>query len=154
MGKKEIMKLNEPQLRKIVKESVKSVLGESAVLALNYNDAPTIPPKYGRIDEMARINVNEPQNAIFPYKNFDVHIWSNDHEPAHFHIITIDWDVEFYIATGGLYKVKKRGKDKKVLKYMTDKVPEWLSNPCAALPTITNQQNANLQWVQLHPPKP
>ena len=153
MAKKEVVKITETQLREIVKESVKKVLDESAALALNYYDDYVPSPEYGQLDEMARINVNEPQGAIFPYQDYDVHIWSNDHEPAHFHIITTDWDVEFYIANGELYKIKKEGKDKKVLRYMREKAPEWLNNPCAALPTITNQQNANLQWIQLHPPK-
>lgn len=114
----------------------------------------TVLSLYGQLDEMARINLNEPRGAIFPYKDYDVHIRSNDKEPARLHIITRDWDVEFYIANGELYKVKKKGKDEKVLKYIKDNVPKWLNSPCTALPSITNQQNANLQWVQLHPPKP
>lgn len=33
---------------------------------------------------------------------FDVHIWSNDYNPPHFHILKDDWDVEFFIKTGDL----------------------------------------------------
>lgn len=153
MEKKKRVKINEGQLKEIIKDSIKTVLEESDALALNYYDNYATSANYGEIDEMARINVNEPSGSIFPYQKYDVHIWSNDHEPAHFHIITTDWDVEFYISDGSLYKIKKEGKDKKILKYITEKAPEWLKQPCSILPSITNHQNAKLQWIQLHPPK-
>ena len=114
---------------------------------------PTSIKNVVQLNEMARINISEPQGAIFPYSEYDVHIWSNDHEPAHFHIITVDWDVSFLISNGSLYKVNKEGKKKKTLKYMCDNVTQWLNSPCAVLPVITNRQNAQLQWIQLHPPK-
>ncbi len=150
---KKIVRIKESDLRDIVKESIEKIL-EEGCLALNYGEySNPVGNTYGEIDEMARINVKEPKGSIFPYDDYDVHIWSNDHEPAHLHIITSDWDVEFYISTGELYKIKKYGKKQKVLTYMCENLPKWLSQPCAALPSITNQQNANLQWLQLHPPK-
>ena len=114
---------------------------------------PTSIKNVAQLNEMARINTSEPQGAIFPYSEYDVHIWSNDHDPAHFHVITVDWDVSFLISNGSLYKVNKEGKQKKTLKYMCNNVTWWLNSPCDALPVITNQQNAQLQWIQLHPPK-
>ena len=114
---------------------------------------PTSIKNVAQLNEMARINTSEPQGAIFPYSEYDVHIWSNDHDPAHFHVITVDWDVSFLISNASLYKVNKEGKKKKTLKYMCNNVTRWLNSPCAALPVITNQQNAQLQWIQLHPPK-
>ena len=83
---------------------------------------PTSIKNVAQLNEMARINTSEPQGAIFPYSEYDVHIWSNNHDPAHFHVITVDWDVSFLISNGSLYKVNKEGKKKKTLKYMCNNV--------------------------------
>lgn len=144
------MKISKNRLGKIISESIKKAFTENTASSLASYDAS---PEYGELEEMARINVNEPQGSLFPYEKFDVHIWSNDHEPAHFHIIVSDWNVSFNISDGKLCKINKQGKNNKVLSYLIDNVPTWLKMPCAILPSITNQENANLQWIQLHPPK-
>lgn len=36
--------------------------------------------------EIARLNVNEIGNVPFPSNKFNIKIWSNDHNPPHFHI--------------------------------------------------------------------
>lgn len=150
MAKKEVVKITETQLREIVKEPVKKVLDESAALALNYYDEYVPSPEYEQLDEMARINVNEPQGAIFPYQDYDVHIWSNDHEPPHFHIKRNRWNVSFNIETGEQIEILSQGTEKNVYDYMITNVSKWLDSPSAILPQITNRQNAMTQWMQLH----
>lgn len=145
------VKIKKEKLKKIVNEAITNVLTENVAYSLDCYEQN--PENFGELNEMARINVNEPQGSLFPYEKFDVHIWSNDHEPAHFHILTSDWNVSFYISDGKLCKINKQGKDSKIFSYLVKNVPAWLSSPCAILPSITNQQNANLQWIQLHPPK-
>lgn len=41
------------------------------------------------INEISRINAKE-FYGYFPYNKFDIKIWSNDHNPPHFHIIGDD----------------------------------------------------------------
>ena len=145
MTKKEVIKINEEQLKEIVKESVKRVLDESAALALNYDEA-SMP-----LTEMARINMKETgKNSIFPYNAWEVKIWSDDHEPPHFHIKRNGWNVSFNIETGELIEILKRGSEDNVLDYMQANVNKWLNSPSAILPLITNKQNALTQWLQLH----
>lgn len=142
---KKVIKITEGQFREVVKESVKKVLDENVAYKLNYeeNTEPLV--------EMARINMKENgKQCIFPYNVWEVKIWSNDHEPPHFHIISKGWDVSFNIETGDLIKIHNQGKEKGVLDYMTSNVKKWLESPSAILPTITNKQNATLQWIQIH----
>ena len=61
MTKKEVIKINEEQLREIVKESVKRVLDEGAAIALNYGEYEE-PMTYNQkmsLNEMPQINVRE-----------------------------------------------------------------------------------------------
>ena len=37
--------------------------------------------------EMARINLKEVGSVPFPTNKFEIKIWSNDHNPPHFHLI-------------------------------------------------------------------
>lgn len=77
---KKVIKINESQLRGFVKDTVKSVLDENATLSLNYYDEPE------QLVEMVRINMKESgKGSIFPFNAWEVKIWSDDHEPPHFH---------------------------------------------------------------------
>ena len=135
--------LFEKKVRDIVNETIKKYINESPALKINnVDDDPAL------LTEMARINTKE--KNIFPYNDYNVHIWSNDHNPPHFHVMREDWDVIFLIDSGELFKVKNFGKDKKIYKYMIENVKKWLSNPCCMQPKLTNQENALLQWEQLH----
>ena len=148
---KKIIKLTENELEEIIKESIDKILDESTVGTLNHKRViPTQDNNSQLITEMARINTQEPNGSLFPYSVFDVHIWSNDHNPPHFHILKDDWDVEFFIETGDLYKIKKQGKDKKIYHYMVNNVKSWLKAKSIILPQITNKENANAIWTQLH----
>ena len=144
MGKK-IVKPTENKLREITKESVSKVLDDNATIALNYYEE-TEP-----LVEMARINVKETgKNSIFPFNTWEVKIWSNDHEPPHFHIKCKKWNVSFNIETGELLEILSRGSESNILDYMLSSVKKWLDSPSAILPQITNRQNAFATWMQLH----
>ena len=140
------VKITEDTLRNMVKESVKKVLNEEPALALNYYDAPQVESSL--ITEMARINTDE--SNLFPYKSYDIQIWSNDHTPPHFHVLKDGWDVEFYIENGDLYRIKKTGDNKQIYNYMVKNIKKWLSSKCVVLPMVTNQENAKAIWKQLH----
>ncbi|MGN0993017.1 MAG: hypothetical protein ACI4PE_03765 [Bacilli bacterium] len=138
--------INENTLRKIVRENIENILNEESALALKYYDEPQLNANL--INEIARINTDE--SHLFPYNSYLIQIWSNGHNPPHFNILREDWDVAFFIESGDLYKVNKFGKNEKIYNYMIKNVKEWLSKKCAILPIITNQQNANAIWKQLH----
>ena len=101
------------------------------------------------INEMSRINVKE-FYGYFPYNKFDIKIWSNDHTPPHFHIICDGWNVSYKIEDGNMLQIEGKGKNDSILDYMEQHVKEWLSTKCFVQPKLTNQENAMLQWEQLH----
>ena len=102
------------------------------------------------ITEMARINMKEDGRSLFPFNGWEIKIWSNDHIPPHFHIIKDGWNVSFVIETGEELKIESTGKDIAIYNYMIANVKEWLNNPCCIMPKLTNQENAMLQWEQIH----
>ena len=71
------------------------------------------------LNEMAKMNLKDPMNSPFPPNKFDIIIWSNDHNPPHFHIKgPEEWEVTFSIETGEPLKVKHIGKSSKYYKYI------------------------------------
>lgn len=102
------------------------------------------------IEEIARINKKESGNSIFPYNIFNVHIWSNDHNPPHFHVESNGWDLSFLIESGDFYKLNSSGNDKQTYNYIIKNVKKWLNMTCAVQPKLTNKENAELQWESLH----
>ena len=99
---------------------------------------------------MARINKNETGKCIFPYNKWEVKIWSFDHNPPHFHIRCDRWNVSFVIENGNVLEVLEKGDDKQVYEYMVANADKWLSSKCFAQPKLTNRENAQLIWEQLH----
>ena len=100
--------------------------------------------------EMARINLQENGKSIFPYDKWEVRIWSNDYFPPHFHICSEGWDVSFLIETGEELNINDKGDKPQTYRYMCKNVKKWLQSPCVILPKLTNQENAAMQWAQLH----
>ena len=80
---KKIISITEEDLDKVVKEATQKVLQEEKL-----------------ITEVARININENGRCIFPYNSFEVKMWSNDHEPPHFHVISDGWNISFSRYSG------------------------------------------------------
>ncbi|MBR5716706.1 MAG: DUF4160 domain-containing protein [Bacteroidales bacterium] len=102
------------------------------------------------IIEVARINMKETGKCIFPYNSWELKILSNDHNPPHLHILRDGWDLSFKIEDGELLQIEEKGANTSILDYMSSNVKEWLSSRCFAQPKLTNQENAILQWDQLH----
>ncbi len=142
---KKIIKLTENELHKIVEQTATQVMN-TMTGAMPYQ----INTQSGMITEMARINTKESGNCIFPYNAFNVHIWSNDHEPPHFHVESNGWNISFLISNGEVYKINNAGNDRRTYKYILNNVKSWLSSQSAIIPQITNQQNAIAIWQQLH----
>lgn len=144
MGKN-IIRLTENELHKIVEQTATQVI-DTMTTSMPYQ----VNTQSGMITEMARINKNETGRSIFPYESWEVKIWSSDHNPPHFHIIREGWDVSFTIEDGDLLMVKSRGVNKSIYYYMCGNVKRRLSSICSAQRKLTNQENAMLQWEQLH----
>lgn len=103
------------------------------------------------LNEMAKMNLKDPMNSPFPPNKFDIIIWSNDHNPPHFHIKgPEEWEVTFSIETGEPLKVKHIGKSSKYYKYMVDNVPIWLKMPCSVNKKITNRDFLDARWITDH----
>ena len=93
---KKIIRLTENELAKAIHSSIKEL--ESVVLNERSNTL---------LVEMARINTND--GGLSPFNSFEVKIWSNDHNPPHFHIIKDGWDVSFLIDDGEMLEIKTQG---------------------------------------------
>lgn len=130
---KKIIRITEEDLGKVVKEATQKVLQEEKL-----------------ITEMARININENERCIFPYNSFEVKMWSNDHEPPHFHVISDGWNISFTIEDGRELEVKNIGRNSSTYNYIVKNIPIWLDMPCKIAPKISNRENAFIQWQQLH----
>ena len=103
------------------------------------------------LNEMAKMNLKDPMNSPFPPNKFDIIIWSNEHNPPHFHVKgPEEWEVTFTIKTGKLLKVKHIGKSSKYYKYMVDNVPIWLKMPCSVNKKITNRDFLDDRWITDH----
>ena len=103
------------------------------------------------LNEMAKMNLKDPMNSPFPPNKFDIIIWSNDHNPPHFHIKgPEEWEVTFSIETGEPLKVEHIGTSYKYYKYMVDNVPIWLKMPCSVNKKITNRDFLDARWITDH----
>lgn len=142
------IKITEQKLRNIVNEAVEKVVNEGC-FALNYDETPSnthTEPLF----EMARINVRESGNGLFPYNKLELKVLSNDHTPPHFHVIADGWDVSFKIDSGELLVINRKGRNTKIYQYMITNIPKWLESPAAIMPKITNRENVQMQWEQIH----
>lgn len=109
---------------------------------LNSNTEPLI--------EIARINLKEEENSIFPTNKFEIKIWSNDHNPPHFHIIYNGWEVLFLIENGEELEIKHKGTEITDYNYIKKNAPIWLNMTCKLESKLTNKENAIHIWDALH----
>jgi len=133
----------------IIQEAINNVIKETTA-TYSMTTTKAINKPHEIITEMARINKKETGKCIFPYNSWELKIWSNDHNPPHFHILCDGWNVSFTIEDGELLQIETKGTNTSTFDYMASKVKEWLSSRCFAQPKLTNQENAMLQWEQLH----
>lgn len=97
------------------------------------------------LNEMARVNKKE-FTGYFPYNKFDIRIWSNDHNPPHFHVIADGWDIVVEIETGEILKIKTVGKSSKIYTYIKSVVKDWLKEKSAYNKKLTNKEAAQMYW--------
>lgn len=142
MKKSKKIVISESQFKGMISHAVK----EEAALHLPYYPSH----EQDELNEMARINKKETGQCFFPFDAWELKIWSNDHEPPHFHILKDGWNVSFLIETGTLDRIEEAGTKQSVFNYMVTNVKKWLDCKCFAQPKITNRENAMLQWEQLH----
>lgn len=107
-------------------------------IVLNYSQS---------INEMAKINTKE-FYGYFHCNKFDIRIWSNGHNPPHFHVLGDGWDIVVSIDSGDIIKTKKQGKNSKFYTYVRNFVKCWMEEPCAIKKQLTNRENAEMQWMQ------
>ena len=62
-------------------------------------------PQNEPLIEKARINMKESGSEIFPFENWVLQIWSNDHNPPHFHVKCDGWDICCSIDDGRILEV-------------------------------------------------
>ncbi len=139
------------RIKKIVRESLKKIVEERWYSDSDTSlliDQPSQSNEKQQLLEMARINKNE--TNIFPYNKWEVRIWSNDHNPPHFHVVCDGWNISFCIEDGSLLNIDSQGSKESVKKYMLVNVKTWLEEKCVVQPKLTNKENAILQWEQLH----
>lgn len=128
-------------MSELFKKIVEDILREKKDYII-LNDEPII--------EMARINAKE-FYGYFPYNKFDIRIWSNDHNPPHFHVISNGWNIVVDIITGDIIKIEQDNKkDSQTYSYVEKYIKEWLDMPCAKNKLISNRENAIDIWEENH----
>lgn len=106
---KKVIKLNEQQLKKVVKESVERVLEESAVLVLNNDYKADNSVGRNVITEMARLNKKDGSQSPFPSNKYKVWVQGDNspHKPPHMHVFFPQdgWQIKVFIENGELWDV-------------------------------------------------
>lgn len=150
------MEENAEPIRKIIKEAINKTLNNLMILkeirTLEEWDCDGyIRKKYPQslLNEMARINKKE-FYGFFPYNKFELKIWSNDHNPPHFHVFSDGWDIIVGIEDGEILRVNAQGKSSKIYKYIEDNIKDWLDSECIVTPKLTNRENAMSVWEQIN----
>lgn len=134
------MKLSE--LKYLIKDIVRRKLYEYCNHSTILNMNPIV--------EMSRLNKKENGNVPFPYNKFDIRIWSNDHNPPHFHVIAEGWDISFLIENGEEYRVNTHTNDSKIYSYIVKNIKHWLQMKNFSHPYMTNQEYAEEAWHDNH----
>lgn len=97
------------------------------------------------LNEMSRINVKE-FAGYFPANKFDIKIWSNDHNPPHFHVLAGGWNIIVNIENGKIIKTKSIGKDSKIYSYVEKYINDWLDSKSVVNKNKTNRETARMIW--------
>lgn len=126
------------ELKYIIKDMVRRKIYEYCNHSTILNMNPIV--------EMARLNKREIGNVPFPYNKFDIRIWSNDHNPPHFHVISEGWDISFLIENGEEYRVNTHSNDSKIYSYIIKNIKPWLRMKNFKHPYMTNQEYAMEVW--------
>ena len=119
-----------------------------------YSDVPRLaemPKKEDMqpLNEMARANAGD-TGKIFPFSKYKIYVFSNDHNPPHFHILCEGWNVSFEIENTGNYKINKKGENISILKYILRNVDDWLDSFSYNVSILTNRQFIMSLWNAIH----
>lgn len=138
------VKLTQEQLERVVSTAVKKLMTEEAALKLDYYEQSELE----ELVEMARLNKDNGGNTPFPSNVYEVKMWSNDHEPPHFHIINNqeDWEVTADLD-GNILAVKRQSK-KMNIQQIEKMCKEWLSQKNKY--GTTNRVLAVQSWDVIH----
>lgn len=101
-------------------------------------------------EDIFHINIKEGADSIFPRDKFDVYVRGGDICNPRFHVASDGWDVAFFIKNGEVHNICKRGADMGVLNKMREDAVKWLDQPYVFQPSMTNRENALLQWEKYH----
>ena len=99
---------------------------------------------------MTHINIKEGTDSIFTREKFDVYVKGGDICNPRFHVASDGWDVAFFIKNGEVHNICKRGTYMGVLNKMREDAVKWLEQPYVFQPSMTNGENALLQWKKYH----
>lgn len=124
------------------KYKIKSLLCELLFQEINHSSSTPMDP----IVEMTRLNKKDTGAVSFPRNKFAIRIWSNDHNPPHFHVIAEGWDLSFLIENGELYRVNTIGDNMATYNYIVKQVPKWLKMRSKIFKHNTNQEVAENIW--------
>ena len=124
------------------KYKIKSLLRELLFQEINHSSSTPMDS----IVEMVRLNKNDTGAVPFPRNKFAIRIWSNDHNPPHFHVIAEGWDLSFLIENGELYRVNTIGDNMATYNYIVKQVPKWLKMRSKIFKHNTNQEVAENIW--------
>jgi len=100
--------------------------------------------------KMLHINIQDGADSVFPQDKFDVYVRGGDICNPRFHVASDGWDVAFFIKNGEVHNICKRGADMGVLNKMREDAVKWLEQPYVFQPSMTNRENALLQWEKYH----
>ncbi len=108
----------------------------------------TKPQSMQPIVDMARLNLGETQ--VLPYNAYDLVIWSNDHNPPHFHVLSKQEGFNLrYDFDGNFLSVELYGKRTKSDNFsdITKMVNDWLeSKPVRTERYENNKELAKDIW--------
>lgn len=143
---KKVIRINEADLRNIVKESVEQAL----------NDADIMPTQNGGrniLNEMARLNKKDGSNSPFPSNKYKIWVQGDNspHKPAHMHISypQEEWQIKVYIESGQLWQIVNPGKRgaNDSFSDVIRQVQKWFKLPTTMPGRVgTNQDAALNEW--------
>lgn len=125
------------QIERIVKKVINSFIKENCYPVNEY---------YGRF------NTKKEDSKLMPSNKYQVMVYSNDHNPPHFHVIDNNgWVVKFLIENGQLYDIEATGAKKSVLQYWNKNIPKWIKRPSNTDPSQTIKGRLIDLWNEMNP---
>lgn len=103
--------------------------------------------------EYQQINVDDSNNAIFPYNKFVVSIYSDDHWPPHFHVEGNGWNISLTIWKGEVLQAKGDGTQADY-NYIAQNALKWLNTRSSVNKRKSNRQIAIITWNRMHSTMP